>query len=483
MKIRPAQPLVFKHQTDIRASSKQRQGGQRVKRAKLRTIFLLLSDVIATLTAWKFAQFLNQFYSPLPQALVWWTWLGLPSIFWLFILSTLLLFAHARLYSYTSATKDYAKAAQLISYVYLVSLVISYFYNPHVDLPRSLFFSAWFSSIVTVIAGRLLTNLLLYKIEARQQPIAVFLIAPARRLQILSNLIEQQPHYSVIGAAIASTAHSPAIFQSIVRLAPEEVLAEDIPNAELASSLFWRLRSVGIVLRLLPSSREMIYRRGIPELLANLPTLRIEASFFRGFDYRLKRWLDFGIAAAALLLFLPLFIVIAIVIKTSSSGTIFFCQERAGLHGKTFRLWKFRTMISNAPSLQASLEQQNENTDGVMFKIACDPRVTPIGKFLRRTSLDELPQLFNVLLGQMSLVGPRPLPLRDTALFEPWHHIRHQVLPGITGLWQIAGRSSIKSFDDAVRLDLHYIDNWSLNLDLEILLETIRIVCSGKGAY
>ena len=140
-------------------------------------------------------------------------------------------------------------------------------------------------------------------------------------------------------------------------------------------------------------------------------------------------------------------------------------------------------MVINAPTLQASLEQKNENIDGVMFKITSDPRVTSVGKFLRCTSLDELPQLFNVLLGQMSLVGPRPLPLRDTALFEPWHHVRHQVLPGITGLWQISGRSTIKSFDDAVRLDLHYIDNWSLNLDLEILLETIKIVCLGKGAY
>ena len=483
MKTRPAKPPASNRLIDIRAAKRQYNKGLRSRRIKLRTLFLLSSDIFSILAAWKFAQFLNQFYSPLPETLVWWTWLGLPSVFWLFIFSTLLLFAHYRLYSYTSATKDYATAAKLISYVYLASLVISYFYDPHIDLPRSLFFSAWLSSITTVVLSRFITNLLLYKIEIRQKPIAVFLIAPAHRLQVLSKTIEQQPHYSVIGAAIASTAHSPAIFQSITRLSPEEVLAESLPDAELASSLFWRLRSVGIVLRLLPSSREMIYRRGIPEFFASLPTLRIEASFFRGFDYRLKRWLDFGVAAIATLFALPLFFMIAIAIKTSSPGPVFFCQERAGLHGKTFQVWKFRTMVTNAPHLQASLEQQNENADGVMFKMVGDPRVTPVGKLLRRTSLDELPQLFNVLLGQMSLVGPRPLPLRDTALFEPWHHVRHQVLPGITGLWQIAGRSTIKNFDDAVRLDLHYIDNWSLNLDLEILLETLKIVCLGKGAY
>ena len=481
MKTRPAQPKS-KSQPDIRASRASWQAWLPARR-KLKGLALVLSDAIALALAWQFAQFLNQFYSPLPSSLIWWTWLGLPSLFWLFGLFTLALFAHHRLYSHTYAAKDYAKVAQLISYVYLTSLLLSYFYDPHLNPPRSLFFSAWFSSIAVVIFARFITNLLLHRFEAWQKPTTVFLIAPADRLKILSAIVGRQPHYRIVGAAISSTAHSPATFQSIVRFRPEEVLAENIPDAELASSLFWRLRSLGIVLRLLPSSREMIYRRGIPEIFASLPTLKIDSSFFRGFDYSLKRWLDFWVAAAVTLICLPLFLVIAIAIKTSSPGPVFFCQERTGLHSKIFRVWKFRTMVVNAPHLQSSLEQQNENPDGVMFKIARDPRITPIGNFLRRTSLDELPQLFNVLLGQMSLVGPRPLPLRDTSLFEPWHHIRHQVLPGITGLWQISGRSNIKSFDDAVRLDLHYIDNWSLSLDLEILLETIKIVCLGKGAY
>ncbi|MEO0770566.1 MAG: sugar transferase [Cyanobacteria bacterium J06649_4] len=481
MKI-PAETKLSKPQTDIRASRRLARAFP-PGRAQLRVLCLAISDVLALASAWKFAQFLNQFYSPLPSPFIWWTWLGFPSVFWLFVLCTLATFTHCRLYSYLSAAKDYAKAAQLISYVYLASLVASYFYDPHLDLPRSLFFSSWFSSIATVVSARLLTHLLLYKFETHRQPTTVFLIAPASRLQALSQVVNRQPHYRVVGAAIASAANSTAIFQSIIRQQPAEVLAEDIPNAELASSLFWRLRSVGIVLRLIPSSREMIYRRGIPEIFASLPTLRVESSFFRGFDYRLKRWSDLCLAAIATILLLPVFIAIATSIKLSSPGPAFFRQARTGLHGKTFQVWKFRTMVVNAPSLQHSLERKNETTDGVMFKLSADPRITRIGKWLRRTSLDELPQLFNVLLGQMSLVGPRPLPLRDTAQFEPWHHVRHQVLPGITGLWQISGRSAIKSFDDAVRLDLHYIDNWSLNLDIDILLETIKIVCLGKGAY
>ncbi len=482
MKLHPTHVKKLGLHTDIRASRRHCRS-QCLGSAQIRGLLLILTDIGAIASAWKLAQFLNQFYSPISHVFVWWTWLGLPSLFWLLAFFTVTIFAHYGLYTHTSAAKDYAKAAQLISYLYLGSLIFLYFYDPHLNLPRSLFLSAWLGSVLSVFFARLLTSLLLCQLEAWHSPTTVFLIAPAPRLKMLFEVVDKQPHYRVVGAAIASTTHSATTLQSIIRLRPKEVLAEEIPDAELASSLFWQLRSIGVVLRLLPSSREMIYRRGIPEIFANLPTLRIESSFFRGFDYRFKRWLDFLLAVVVIVSLLPLYIGIAIAIKDSSPGPVFFRQKRTGLHGKVFRIWKFRTMVANAPDLQASLEQQNENTDSIMFKIESDPRITTVGKFLRRTSLDELPQLFNVLLGQMSLVGPRPLPLRDTSLFEPWHHVRHQVLPGITGLWQISGRAHIKTFDDAIRLDLHYIDNWSLNLDIEILLETIKIVCLGKGAY
>jgi exopolysaccharide biosynthesis polyprenyl glycosylphosphotransferase len=311
----------------------------------------------------------------------------------------------------------------------------------------------------------------------------VFLIAPAPRLKRLADVLSQRAQVPVIGAALATTANSATTYQAILASGATLVLAESIPSADLASELYWKLRRAGIAMQLIPTSRDMLYRRGTPETVAGLPTLRLDAPLMGGWDYRLKRWLDYLGAGLGVVLLGPLLLGIALAIRLDSPGPIFFRQERVGLHGKIFQVWKFRTMGVDAPQRQAALEQHNESADGVLFKVKHDPRITRVGRLLRRTSLDELPQLFNVLCGQMSLVGPRPLPVRDVAKFDGWHNIRHQVLPGVTGLWQISGRSDIDTFDDVARLDLHYIDNWSLNLDLDIVTATLGIVLWGKGAY
>jgi len=278
-------------------------------------------------------------------------------------------------------------------------------------------------------------------------------------------------------------AASRAVTSAIVRSGAQEVLAEGLPQTELASQLYWQLRKSGITLRLIPSSVETLHRRGIPEMFAGMPTLRLEPPLLSGWDYRVKRGIDLVGSGVGLVVLMPLLVGIAIAIQLDSPGGVFFRQARVGLNGSAFRIWKFRTMRVNAPNLQSQLETQNESRDGIMFKVKSDPRVTKFGLMLRRSSLDELPQLLNVWLGQMSLVGPRPLPLRDVERFEEWHHVRHQVLPGMTGLWQISGRSEIDEFDDAARLDLYYIDHWSLNLDVEILMQTIAIVLRGRGAF
>ena len=194
-----------------------------------------------------------------------------------------------------------------------------------------------------------------------------------------------------------------------------------------------------------------------------------------------KRALDVAASAAALLLTAPLMGLIALAVRLDSPGPVLYAQERYGLHRHRFRVWKFRSMSVDAEARQAELEARNE-TDGALFKIHDDPRVTRVGRLLRRTSLDELPQLWNVLRGEMSLVGPRPLPVRDVARFqEPWLMRRFSAPPGLTGLWQVHGRSAV-GFDDFVAMDLQYVDGWSLGLDLRILAATVPAVLRGHGA-
>jgi len=196
-----------------------------------------------------------------------------------------------------------------------------------------------------------------------------------------------------------------------------------------------------------------------------------------------KQLLDFFGALAALLVLGPLVMLpIAILIKLTTVGPVMFRQQRSGLNGAPFSIYKFRTMATNAEQFQHELAAMNEMS-GPVFKVTNDPRITPIGRWLRKFSLDELPQLFNVLRGEMSLVGPRPLPVDEVRRFRDLAHRRRlSVKPGLTCLWQVSGRNQISDFKDWVRLDLQYIDNWSIWLDLTILLRTIPVVLLGTGA-
>jgi lipopolysaccharide/colanic/teichoic acid biosynthesis glycosyltransferase len=225
----------------------------------------------------------------------------------------------------------------------------------------------------------------------------------------------------------------------------------------------------------------MLARRGryIPGQVVPLYELRPPA--FAGIDWAVKRAFDYSVAAALILLAAPLLAVVALLVKASSRGPVVYVSRRIGLNEREFPMFKFRTMYPDAAHRQDELEAANE-ADGPLFKLRRDPRVTPAGAFLRRFSLDELPQLFNVLRGEMSLVGPRPLPMRDYQRLEPWHRKRYLVLPGMTGLWQVSGRSDL-TFDRLVRLDFHYLETWSIWLDVSILLRTIPAVIAKRGAY
>ncbi len=213
----------------------------------------------------------------------------------------------------------------------------------------------------------------------------------------------------------------------------------------------------------------------------NEPIITLISPAMGGWPLVTKRMFDLFVSGILIALLSPLLIIVSILVKLTSSGPIFFIQERVGLNKRNFKMYKFRTMVCNAEELQKEIESLNE-VSGPVFKIKNDPRITPIGNFLRKTSIDELPQLFNVLQGSMSLVGPRPLPLRDYSGFDQdWYRRRFSVRPGVTCLWQIKGRSTI-SFEQWMHLDMDYIDKWSLWLDFKILLATVPAVLLQRGS-
>jgi exopolysaccharide biosynthesis polyprenyl glycosylphosphotransferase len=219
------------------------------------------------------------------------------------------------------------------------------------------------------------------------------------------------------------------------------------------------------------------------EQIGGLPVLSIGAHRLSRSSAAMKRVLDIVLSLVALVAVLPVLTAIALIIKLDSRGSVFFTQPRAGRDGRVFRLIKFRSMYEGADAEKIELAMLNERDDGIMFKIRRDPRVTRVGRVLRRLSLDELPQLINVLKGEMSIVGPRPLVLAESeALGSSWHARRLDLRPGLTGPWQVSGRSDL-SVHDMVRLDFQYVTGWSLARDVEIILATVPVVFKGRGAY
>ena len=237
----------------------------------------------------------------------------------------------------------------------------------------------------------------------------------------------------------------------------------------------------GVRVHAAPSTMEILIHRAEFVPGQSVPLFELKPPVFDGVDYAMKRSFDVVGAVLILLALSPVLLGLALAVRLSSRGPILYRSIRPGIGGAPFACLKFRTMYRDADERQPELETRNEAT-GAIFKIRDDPRVTPAGRFMRRFSFDELPQLLNVLKGEMSLVGPRPLPMRDFERLESWHKKRYLVLPGITGLWQVSGRADL-DFDDLVRLDFLYLERWSPFLDLVVLLKTIPAVLGRKGAY
>lgn len=233
--------------------------------------------------------------------------------------------------------------------------------------------------------------------------------------------------------------------------------------------------------KIVPGFLELMASRVNIDEVGGVPLITVSEIGLVGFNAFIKRSFDIIFSSMLLLILLPLFLIVAILIKIDSKGPVFFLQKRVGKDGRIFYMFKFRSMFTDAEKLFETIKEKSE-VEGYIFKIKKDPRITRVGKWIRRFSIDELPQLLNVLVGQMSLVGPRPPIPREVANYSPWHHKRLRITPGVTGLWQVSGRSLLP-FEDMVRLDIYYIENWSLWNDFKILCRTIPVVLTGSGAF
>jgi exopolysaccharide biosynthesis polyprenyl glycosylphosphotransferase len=243
----------------------------------------------------------------------------------------------------------------------------------------------------------------------------------------------------------------------------------------------WELEGSNIDLVVVPSLTDVAGPRIHMRPVAGLPLLHVEQPQAGNASGVSKRLFDLVFASAALMVLSPLLLVVAVLVKLQDGGPVLFRQSRVGRTGQRFGMIKFRSMVMDAEERLAELAAANE-ADGVLFKMKEDPRITPVGRFLRRYSVDELPQLFNVIRGEMSLVGPRPPLPSEVDQYAIDVHRRLLVRPGLTGLWQVSGRSGL-SWDEAVRLDLYYVDNWSMTTDLVIVAKTVRAVLGKTGAY
>ncbi len=408
-------------------------------------------------------------------------------------LITLLMFARADLYADRPRRPGLARIATALFQVTVITLVFALASGQHFSSYYIFYGSLFFA--VAYVAG-------LRELHLR---VTGWLLAQAG-YQRRALLVGSGKHIDAVAHALAGRSRTRVEIAGYVSLTPRpqnglrslgqldelpEILdRERVQEVIIADPDFPQDRAVelvdlchqrGLTVQVAPSTMEILIDRAefVPGQV--VPLFKLRPPVFEGIDYALKRTFDLVVASVGLLLLSPALLVIALAVKLSSRGPMIYRSVRPGIAGRPFYCFKFRTMYVHSEQSQADLESLNEQT-GALFKIREDPRLTRVGRFLRRYSLDELPQLLNVVRSEMSLVGPRPLPMRDFNRLEEWHKKRYLVLPGITGLWQVSGRADL-DFDDLVRLDFLYLERWSIMLDLSILLKTIPAVLSRRGAF
>jgi len=408
-------------------------------------------------------------------------------------LLTVLLFARSDLYAERSRRPGLTRIVASLFQVTLVALVFS-LASGHSFSSYYIFYGSLALAIVTVSLLRSIHTLVTgWLLASAGYTRRTLLVGSGRHLDQVAHALADSPHGGIEPVGYVSLTPRPDNgLRSLGELAElPRILAEhrvqdviiadpDFPQAS-AVELVDVCHRRGVEVHVAPSTMGILTQRAEFVPGQSLPLFTLKPPVFEGVDFAIKRTFDVIGASLLLLVLSPLLATIALAIKLTSRGSVLYRSARPGMGGAPFDCLKFRTMRPDAEHTQAELEELNEMS-GALFKIRDDPRTTPVGRLLRRFSLDELPQLVNVVRGDMSLVGPRPLPLRDFAKLEEWHKKRYLVLPGITGLWQVSGRAEL-DFDDLVRLDFLYLERWSVALDLVILLKTVPAVLMRRGAF
>jgi exopolysaccharide biosynthesis polyprenyl glycosylphosphotransferase len=409
------------------------------------------------------------------------------------VLVTVLLFARSGLYSSRGERPGMTRIVSSLFQVGLVALVFAVAIGKRFD-SYYIFYGSLFFGVVYVS---------LLRLGYEKFTAALLRLAGYQRRAVL---VGSGQHIEAVGHALRDAAQPTVDVVGFISLTPRPdnglvslgtldqlasvVAAYRVDEVIIADPDFPQQQAVevvdvchnqGVRVRIAPSTMELLVHRAEFVPGEAVPLFELKPPVFEGFDYALKRTFDIAVSSLLLLMMAPLLAAAALAVRLSSRGPIVYRSMRPGIGGKPFACLKFRTMYRDADQRQADLESLNEAT-GALFKMRDDPRMTPVGRLLRKYSIDELPQLFNVLRGEMSLVGPRPLPARDFERLEEWHKKRYLVTPGITGLWQVSGRSEL-DFDDLVRLDFLYLERWSVFLDLSILVKTVPAVFTRRGAF
>lgn len=470
-------------------------------RRKLLIIFFKLSDmcilIFALLTAFRFTTYhrnaitLGTFFSLRIKVVNLVVFAGI-LLSWHLVFNGFQLYRSRRLGNKLQEWKDILKATTM---GVAILMLVRFIFNIKAFTPPFIAFF-WLSSTILTISFRSLLRYALVKVRLHGRNLRlVVIVGTNQRAYDFADKIEGKKEigYRVVGY-IDNDIHQP---KEGVKLLGT---IEDFPitvKKHVIDEVFIALPIKSFyeeILKIVQKAEEQGITIRYPSLLFDTKVAQLRVETLDDFTvltiasrppedwrYLAKRAIDIMFGTVLMIAAFPLIILTAIAIKLTSPGPIFFIQDRIGYNKRLFRLYKFRTMVVGAEKLQSELETLNE-MDGPVFKIRNDPRITKVGRWLRRTSVDELPQLFNVLKGDMSLVGPRPLPVRDYNGFtEDWQRRRFSVLPGLTCTWQISGRNHI-SFEDWMKLDMKYIDNWKLSNDLKILLKTIIAVTKMKGA-